>query len=191
MREESRGLVVTVVLRTPKRVAGFPLALWDLPRAWKPGSAWWSVDGHARFVPVRAFYTGNLCGVLVVNGRPGVSVYRLLIRTPARAPVSQDVAVMGVRGKVFVREGTPMAYLWPTRPWDTSIDLDVPVGRTVQYYAAPDGQRVDLAAGRHRLVIRQERWSRVVGLTQNELARALSAVHVATRSHPKLSACGP
>lgn len=173
--EVDGALQVTVRLETPTALAAFPLALWDIPRRWQADSDWWSVQGKARFVPVRAPFTDNLNGILVVDAQPGINEYQLRITTPPRTPVSQDVLLENVHAKVFERDGQTMAYVWPTRPWDTTIELHVPAGRSVQFYVAPTGERVDLKPGANTLVIPQEHWARIVGLTREELAPALQA----------------
>jgi hypothetical protein len=84
-----------------------------------------------------------------------------------------DVAMGNLRGKVFERDGRAMAYVYPAVPWETAFELTVPQGKSVQYYAAPKGEKVDLPPGTHKLVIQKERWSRIVGLSRDELAANL------------------
>jgi hypothetical protein len=172
-KEVGDGLEITITLESAEEQKVLGLALWDIPREWREGDGWYAVEGAARFVPVRAFYTGNLCGVLEVQAKPGLNTYKVLINTPKRTPQSLDIAVEGVRGKVFERDGQSMAYVWPTRPWETTFELTVPPGKSVQYYAAPKGEKVDLPAGIHKLVIEQERWARIVGLSREELVANL------------------
>ena len=167
------GLEIVVTLETERAIQALPLALWDIPREWRPGEGWWTATGARRFVPIRAPYTGNLNGILEVDAEPGKNEYRLTIASPARAPQSQDVLLETVHAKVFTRDGQSMAYIWPMRPWETAFELTVPAGRSVQYYAAPKGERVDLPPGRHRLVIKQESWSRIVGLDYASLHAGL------------------
>ncbi len=176
MKETPGGLEVTVKLQTSVGKKAFPIALWDLPCEWKSGDGWWSVRGPARFIPIRAPFTGNLNGILEVDAKPGDNEYHVSFATPRRGPASQDIAVEGVQGKVFERDGLSMAYVWPTRPWDAAFELEVPPGREVRYYAAPEGEMVDLPPGRHRLVIEKERWARITGLNREELLRALAPV---------------
>jgi hypothetical protein len=170
------ALEITVQLETPVALNGFPLALWDIPREWKPGDGWWRAHGDARFIPVRAPFTGNLCGILEVVARPGRNEYRVRIGTTRREPRSQDITVDGLEAKVFQRDGRSMAYLWPMHPWDTTIEITVPPGREVQFYAAPEGERVDLKTGANTLVVPKEKWARVVGLSRLELAAALRTI---------------
>ena len=172
-KEQDGALEITMTLETPVALKQFPLGLWNLPREWKAGEGWWKVARANRFVPIRAPYTGNLNGILEVDAQPGKNEYRLTIPTPKRAPQSQDILLKAVHAKVFTRDGQSMAYLWPMQPWETEFELTVPEGKSVQYYAAPKGERVDLKPGKHRLTINKESWSRIVGLNRNELSMAL------------------
>jgi hypothetical protein len=97
----------------------------------------------------------------------------LRIATPTCPPASQDILLENIHAKVFERDGQTTAYVWPTRPWDTTVELNVPAGRAVQFYAAPKGERVELKPGTNTLVIPQERWARLVGLTREELIQSL------------------
>jgi hypothetical protein len=174
--ENAGGLEMVIVLETAEPVKALPLALWDIPCEWKAGEGWWTVKGANRFVPIRAPYTGNLNGLLEVDAKPGKNEYRLTITTPKHAPVSQDILLKTVHAKVFTRDGQSMAYIWPTRPWETSFQLTVPAGCSVQYYAAPKGDRVDLPPGKHQLKIEKESWSRIVGLDYQVLRQALQPI---------------
>jgi hypothetical protein len=171
--ENAGGLEIVVTLETPEAVKALPLALWDIPREWKAGEGWWTVKGANRFVPIRAPYTGNLNGILEVDAKPGKNEYRLTIATPKRVPQTQDILLETVHAKVFSRDGQTMAYIWPMQPWETAFELDVPAGKSVQYYAAPKGERVDLPPGKHRLTINKESWARIVGLDPETLKFAL------------------
>jgi hypothetical protein len=170
MSESAGGMEMVVTLETEEAIKALPLALWDIPREWKSGGGWWQVKGANRFVPICAPYTGNLNGILEVDAKPGKNEYRLTISTPKRTPQSQDILLKTVHAKVFTRDGQTTAYIWPTRPWETTFELEVPAGKSVQYYAAPKGEKVDLPSGKHKLVINKEQWSRIVGLTRDELA---------------------
>jgi hypothetical protein len=171
-KEEQSGgkLVVTLTLRSDQARKQFPLALWDLPRQWQAGEGWYRAGGGARFVPVKVPFTDNLSGVLVADLKAGENRLTLTIDSPPRTPATMDVAMGNLRGKVFERDGRAMAYVYPAVPWDTAFELTVPQGKSVQYYAAPKGERVDLPPGTHKLVINKERWSRIVGLNRDELA---------------------
>jgi hypothetical protein len=173
LNEKAEGLEVVISVDSLNEIKALPIALWDLPRDWKAGNDWWTVDAGRRFVPIRAPYTGNLNGILEVDVRPGKNEYRLMITTPQRDPVSQDIFFPAIHGKVFERDGQSMAYLWPTRPWDITFEIDVPAGRQAQCYTAPAGERVELKPGIQHLVIPKEKWVRIVGLSREELLNAL------------------
>jgi hypothetical protein len=171
--ENAGGLEIVVTLETAEAIKALPLAVWDIPREWKAGEGWWQVKGANRFVPICAPYTGNLNGILEVDAKPGKNEYRLTIATPKRTPQSQDILLKTVHAKVFTRDGQTMAYIWPTRPWETTFELEVPAGKSVQYYAAPQGEKVELKPGKHPLTIPKEKWARIVGLSREELAANL------------------
>jgi hypothetical protein len=174
--EQAGGkLVVRLTVQSDQARKQFPLGLWDLPRAWKAGEGWYSVNG-GRFVPMKVPYTGNLSGVLVADLRAGENRLTLAIDSPPRQPATLDMAAGNLRGKVFERDGQSMAYVWPAVPWEVSFELTVPEGKSVQYYAAPKGERVDLPPGMHKLVIEKERWSRIVGLDYQVLRQALQPI---------------
>jgi hypothetical protein len=167
--EVSNGkLTVTLVVQSDQPRKQFPLGLWNLPRQWKADEGWYQTTG-ARFVPMLVPSTGNLSGVLVADLKAGENRLTLTIDSPPRIPASQDVAVGNLRGKVFDHDGQKMAYMYPAVPWEVAFELTVPAGKSVQYYAAPKGENVDLPAGTHKLVINKEQWSRIVGLSREEL----------------------
>jgi len=51
-----------------------------------------------------------------------------------------------------------------------------PAGRSVDFYAAPKGERVPLSAGPHRLGIARESWAQLVGLSRDELLDSLQPI---------------
>jgi hypothetical protein len=173
-KDEQKGgkLVVTFTVRSDRDLKQFPLALWDLPREWKTGDGWYTASG-GRFVPMKVPFTHNLSGVLVADLKAGENRLTLTINSPVRQPATLDVVAGNLRGKVFERDGRSMAYVYPAVPWEVSLELTVPAGKSVQYYAAPKGERVDLLTGPHKLVINKEQWSRIVGLNREELAANL------------------
>ena len=173
MSDRVDGIEILVTLETAEAIKALPLALWDIPREWKSGEGWWQVEGANRFVPICAPYTGNLNGILEVDAKQGKNEYRLKITTAKRTPKSQDILLETVHAKVFTRDGQTMAYIWPTRPWETTFELAVPPGSTVEYFAAPLGEKVELKSGKQKLTIPKEKWARIVGLNCDELNKAL------------------
>jgi hypothetical protein len=150
------------------------LALWNIGRAWRKGQGWWNVErGKARFVPVRAPFTGNLNGLLVANIVKGENAFAVTIKTPPRRLVRSTIRIGdSVEGRVFRRDGQTMAYLWPTRPWSATLVVNVPPGKRAAAFIAPAGERKPLATGPNRLEIPAGRWLRLVGLSADEIAPA-------------------
>lgn len=176
-RQEKNGsLEVVLHVESDRELKAFPLAVWDIPREWKSGGGWWKTSGANRFVPIQAPFTKNLNGILEADLKPGKNEIHLTINSPKRELQSQDVKIGLLRAKVFDRNGQSMAYVWAQQPWETEFELQVPPGKQAKYYAAPEGKEVDLAPGTHRLKIGQESWSRIIGLTKNELESALHEI---------------
>jgi len=171
-RTDGGAHIVTLVVEASKDCARLPLALWDIPREYRRDENWYHASEGCRFVPIQAPYTDNPNGFLVADVKKGRNVFTVRFTSREREPLSIDFDIGdGIHGRVITRGEAPMAYLWPTRPWKTAFEIDVPAGRSVQFYAAPAGERVDLAPGTHRLEIGQESWARLVGLTVDELRR--------------------
>jgi hypothetical protein len=91
-KDEQKGgkLVVTLTVRSDRDLKQFPLALWDLPREWKAGEGWYSVNA-GRFVPMKVPFTNNLSGVLVADLKAGENRLTLTIASPIRQPATLDV----------------------------------------------------------------------------------------------------
>lgn len=172
--EEEKGeqLTVTVSVEAKAAQKNLTLALWEIPRQWRAGEGWWSVAGKARFVPVRAPFSGNLNGILVVDVKQGENQFAVTIRTPRRQNVATTIQIAdGVEGRVFRRDGELMAYLWPKKPWAATLAVKLPAGKQADAYIAPKGERQALKAGEeNRFTIPMGGWMRIVGLSAEELA---------------------
>ncbi len=163
---------ITVRVTAKAAQAGMALALWDIPRAWRPGRGWWSVDGNARFVPVRAPFTGNLNGILVVDIAEGENLYTVTIATPSRTLKTTDVTIgEAIEGRVYPRDGQVTAYLWPCGDSPVTLLLDLPEGKTARAYMAPEGAEKTCGPGLSRFQLAPGGWMRLVGLTAAEIPR--------------------
>lgn len=171
--DSAKALMVKVTVRSDAARPQFPIALWNLPRTWQPGEGWYQAEDGARFVPLKAPFTENLNGFLIADLKEGENTFSLRISSPPRAPRTLDIAKGDLRAKVFERDGRNMAYVYPAKPWPVTFRLTVPEDKSVEYYAAPEGVRVDLAPGTHTLTIAKDTWARLIGLTHSELASAL------------------
>ena len=165
-------LAITVTVQAKAKQKHLALALWDIPAEWHPGSGWWSTRKTARFVPVRAPFTGNLNGLLVADVKPGENKFTVNLRSPPRKPLASTVTLGdgAIEGRVFERDGQFMAYLWPTRPWAATLAVTLPAGKQADAYIAPRGERRALKPGENRFEIPAGKWMRVIGLTAEEFA---------------------
>ncbi len=172
--EQDGAMLITLTVQARTDQKKLVLALWDLNRAWRAGSGWWNVQGPgARFVPVRAPFTENLNGLLVCDVAQGENRFVLRIDSPPRRPVTSTVRIgESIEGRVFRRDGQWMAYLWPTKPWEAELVLNLPANRTADAYVAPIGERQPLQAGRNCLKVPAGKWMRLTGLSGDEILAA-------------------
>lgn len=152
------------------------LALWNLPRAWQPGEDWYSVEGAARFVPIRAPFAANLNGLLVVDVSPGENTFTLTVETPERVPRRTTVHIGDtIEGRVFERDGVKMAYLWPTRPWGVTLRVALPEGACATVYVAPEGTQQQCVSGVNTFAIPSQQWMRLTGLDADAVEACCTA----------------
>lgn len=110
---DATRVLIDVEAKKPRRALA--LAVWDIPRAHTRDPARVRVAGATRFLPVRAAFTGNLCGIVVADIRQGTNRIELTVRGPARPPRSQDLRLgERVMAKVFELPGGAMAYVYLT-----------------------------------------------------------------------------
>jgi len=170
--ETENGLTITIVVEAEKDQANLALALWDIPRAWQEGTGWWRVSGKARFVPVRAPYTGNLNGVLVADVAGGANTFTVTVSTPPRALQATTVRISdSIEGRVYARDGGTIAYLWPTGAQRTTLVVDLPEGTSARGYVAEEGAEELCAGEGTRFELQVGGWMRLVGLSVEEVAR--------------------
>ena len=70
-RVNGDALEVTVQVEAKVARKNLALALWNVPRAFRPGEGWFRRSANCRFVPILAPYSDNLNGFLVADGRRG------------------------------------------------------------------------------------------------------------------------
>jgi hypothetical protein len=173
------AMAVTVEVAAATARKDLALALWNVPREFRPGEDWFCTSANCRFVPVLAPYSDNLNGFLVANVAKGSNTFRVRFTSPPRRPTLLDFRIgTSVRGKIFRRNGQTMAYLWPTGPWAAEVRLDLPAVLTARVYVAPEG--VEQCCGQNRLstfTIGQEQWARLVGIERGEILRYATASH--------------
>jgi hypothetical protein len=182
------GLAITLTVKSRAAQKNLALALWNIPREWRKGGGWWSVEGAARFVPVRAPFTANLNGLLVADLKRGENKFTVTIKTPARKLIASTVKISdSIEGRVYERDGQTTAYLWPTRPWATTLAFNLPAGKQANAYVAPKGERHVCTPGENRFDIPAGRWMRLTGLSAEEIALATesSSQDSISQGHPR------
>jgi hypothetical protein len=177
-RVEGNSLAVTITVEAKAAQKNLALALWNIPREFQPGEGWFQTSAQCRFLPVLAPYSDNLNGFLVADVAPGRNVFEVRISSAPREPKLLDFQIgASVRGKVVRRDGTSMAYLWPTGPWPAALRLVLPAGKSARAYVAPRGVLQECPPGDTMLEIPQDQWMRLVGLDREEILRFASATH--------------
>jgi len=170
------GFVITVTVRAQHDQRNLALALWDIPREWRTGSTWWDVSGSARFVPVRAPFTGNLNGILVADVRKGANSFAVTIHTPSRENGRTTVTISdAVEGRVYPRDGQVIAYLWPVKAEGATLVVNLPEGKSADAYIAPEGERQPCSTGENRFKLPAGGWMRLVGLGAEEILDSCGA----------------
>lgn len=169
---------VTLTVESPLAAERVPLAVWDIPREWKPGKDWFKTKNVREFIPVVAPETDNLNGVLVVDLKKGMNTFSVEIATPARELKTMDTTFAdAVRAKTWTHgthDGRPVTYLWPVNPWGAEVTVTIPEGKTATAYLTPDTKEQELTAGVYKFNLRFQQWLRLIGLTQAEINQSVN-----------------
>lgn len=167
---------VTFIVESPRVAERVPLAVWDIPREWRPGKDWFKTETAREFIPVLAPQTGNLNGVLVVDLKPGRNELAVGMATPQRELQTMDHCFGdSVRGKTWTHDGRSTTYLWPVNPWGATITITVPAGKTVTAYHAPGAREQALPGGTHTFTLRYQQWLRLIGMSHEEATKGVIA----------------
>lgn len=174
--QEGEATRVRLQVDAERAHARLPIGLWRLPCDWQTGDAWWTASNGARFVPVRAPFSGALNGVLVVDVQEGPNAVELELRAPHCEPVHTTVAIDDcVHGQVFARDSQVTAYLWPAQADGAALRIALPEGCAADAYVAPEGERQPLGPTETRFELPPGGWMRIVGLDRDKLLAATRA----------------
>jgi hypothetical protein len=166
---------VTLTVESSRPAERVPLAVWDIPREWRPGSDWFKVGNAREFIVVVAPQTDNLNGVLVVDLKKGINTFTVEITTTERELKTIDHAFAGsVRGKTWTHDEQSTTYLWPVNPWGAKIEVAIPAGKTATAYLAPGTREQELTPGVYQFDLRFQQWMRLIGLTREEITKAIT-----------------
>ena len=129
VRDGARETVVEIEVEAARAQDNLALAVWDLPREYSRDPRDFRVEGARRFLPVRAPYTRNLCGIIVADIREGKNSISLAVSTKRRAIKSLDLRLSGnAMAKVFERDGRAIAYLYATGAGPEALRITPPEG---------------------------------------------------------------
>jgi hypothetical protein len=121
--------VVEIEVEAARAQDNLALAVWDLPREYSRDPRDFRVEGARRFLPVRAPYTRNLCGIIVADIREGKNSISLAVSTKRRAIKSLDLRLsLNAMAKVFERDGRAIAYLYATGAGPEALRITPPEG---------------------------------------------------------------
>lgn len=171
-QEEKEYTEITLKLESTVAQKNLALALWEIPRAWQAGAGWFKSSGACRFVPVRAPFSGDLSGILIAQVKPGTNVFKLKVRSASRKPVGTALSLNEgrIQGRLYSHDGQSMAYLCVLGKSPEKLTLQVPQGRDVRLYAAPEGKEVRAQNGKNTFELAGASWLRVTGLSLEEFA---------------------
>ncbi len=168
------ALAITLEVESERERVSFPLALWNIPRQWQLGEEWYRVlGGSARFVPVRAPYTGNLNGILVADLKPGKNLLTLRVNSSTRELQSLSARTPPNLGaQAIERDGKTTIYLWSKLPWGGKAGLSLPAAKSAAVYISPMQTRIDVS-GRSEFELKPATWAQIEGLTKAEFEAAI------------------
>jgi len=168
---EATRLTLTIEAKAPQK--NLALAVWDIARTFTRESAKYNVAGAKRFVPIRAAYTNNLCGVLVADIAQGPNYIELTVTSSARPPESIDIRVSDEIGaKVFERNGGKTAYLF-AKGGVASDAVCLPPDGVKANWIPFDSDEAHALSGNTTIHVEPGKCQRLTGLTYGEALKAL------------------
>lgn len=167
--EESGGTRVSITVNASVAQPNLALGVWHLPRDYSRDPASYELTGAKRFVPIRASFTRNLCGVVVADVVPGQNNISVLVKTKARTPRSVDMTLRNnVKAKVLARDGTSTAYLYNVGATSDTARIALPSGVTAKLYTYESDEPVTLS-GTVNITVAPGKCQRITGLSYDQL----------------------
>ncbi len=146
-REEAAGATrITLTLQAEQAKKNVALAVWDIPRTFTEDASHYRVDGAKRFVPVRASYTNNLCGIVIADLVKGENRIEVAVDTESRRPATLDWQIGAARAKVLDRDGVSTLYLFAAGDQPAEITCKPVEGKTLSLYPFDSDEPQTIAA---------------------------------------------
>jgi hypothetical protein len=170
MEERAEGTFVSIDVEARAAQRNLSLAVWDIPRAFTTDSSNVVLNGGKRFIPVRASFTGNFCGIVVADVLEGKSRIELLITSAKRDLKTIDYQINDlVKGKLFERNGRSTLYLFLDGVGASDVVVTIPQGIDAKLYPF-DSDDSKTLVGEAKITVEQGKFQRVTGLkTENVL----------------------
>ncbi len=170
VRADANGVAVDLTVTASANRRNMTLAVWDLPCAYTSDRSRYRIEGAQRFIPVRAPYTGNLCGIIIADIRKGINQITLTISSSERSMQFTDIALSpSAAATVLPRDGNWTAYLYATGKNEVSISIDPPSGVTCRLYPWDRDDPVPLTT-RTTIRLLPGQPQRITGLSFEQLA---------------------
>ena len=173
--EVSGGTLVNITVTSTVSQPNLALGVWNLPRQYHKDPSFYQVTGAQRFIPVRAAYSGNLCGIVVANIQPGTNNISVLVTTKSRTLQSLDMQLSANnRAKVIDRDGTGIAYLYNVGSAAESFKITLPAGVSASLYAPFVNDNVTTLTGTNNVTVQPGKYQKLLGLTISQLLSYVS-----------------
>ncbi len=155
-------------------ITNLTLSVWNLPRVFSNDSKNTRVEGANRFIPIRAPYTGNFCGIVIVDIKEGKNRIRLTVTGDRSEPRSLDLTIgKKIMAKVLEREGQSTLYLFTASEDVEEFQVSIPTDATVQIYPSNYDPPIRLV-GETRIQVKPGSNQRIVGLGYQKFLEACS-----------------
>lgn len=174
--EESRAeyadyMLITLKVTSEKQLDSFPIALFDIPRAWLAGNGWYSGEG-CEFVPVRAPFSGMLCGFAVCDIKQGENVFTVRIDSAQTDALATDFTLNDVIHVSVIERDVCNAYVSTVYPWAVDCVLTLPEGVNAKLHFSK-GTCIELDVGENPITI-PNGWVMIEGLTMEQMREYLT-----------------
>ncbi len=169
----SQGIEVTITVDSIRALPYLPVAVWHIPLA---SAVVASASERARYVGVVDGSTGNAHAVVVCDRVPaGKSVWIVRLKGTSKEPVSTELKIgETVRGRLFLRDGTPQVYLWLVGGNSGVLKIAVPIGSKVSTH--DNIGHVEESHGGELSIVMDGSWQHgspsVTGLTVKQLEKS-------------------
>ena len=173
--EQSNGTLINITVASTVNQSNLALGVWNIPREYSKDPSFYVVSGAQRFIPVRAAFTQNLCGIVVANIQAGQNNISVLVTTKTRALNSLDMQLTtNIRAKVLDRDGTGVAYIYTLGSAAEPFGITVPPGVTARLYNPFVTDDLSTLTGANNITVTPGQYQKILGLTYSQMLSYVS-----------------